>query len=484
MKQRYKYLIALGLGGVIGSSLLGDIFQEKPVLPSIGEMEAAAWSKATGVKPVTNKGESTETKPQIEVILRPEGLVQETKALLNQDAIKGVDQESSNALLAYMSESALIRTPMGVGLYNFKDGTVSFGRTFAEGVPVDVRGVSLAILKVVESRRDIVNKEISGDTVSLSDEGSDPFAVGIKPEKAIVDVKPEKASANDQDPVSPKTNTDSTLLKLDKDQNDRIVELMNQYLEKKRKDSGVLKEQGNDVSQMPTEITLKKDVAQSSNNGSGLKDTQVNVSQIRESNTAIFYKGTLLPKAGFDQEGNALPANVKSAQVKAMLNRIVQAGDKWSIHYPAVGEVKKTIAIFGDPTCPVCKSLHEYIPELQKAGVDIYYLLYNRKLAPHTVGSPAASAVDNTMTNIWCAEDSGAALSEAFRNGGRYNEYTDCSTLREREKSDFPGNGHYLMGRLIDMEGTPYTITDDGQILTGFSERSPQPMSYLRRIGL
>ncbi|OED36183.1 hypothetical protein AB833_28215 [Chromatiales bacterium (ex Bugula neritina AB1)] len=46
--------------------------------------------------------------------------------------------------------------------------------------------------------------------------------------------------------------------------------------------------------------------------------------------------------------------------------------------YPAIADKKTIVSIFTDPTCPYCRKLHEQIPQLSDAGIEVRYLAFPR----------------------------------------------------------------------------------------------------------
>lgn len=439
-------------------------------------------------------------------------LVTHTRQLVNQGAISDLTPTEVKALIDTLSNSSLVLTEHGYGLYNADHGTTSYGSIYHDGFPIDPRSVALAVYDVVKEQRAMVEKRIGqtknvsgkteSKTVGAESQEKAKTAVSSLPESDVYGLGLEKSQSI---PTMGSASIVDGKIKLSPEQNQRYIAMMNAYL----KDRGMGDQPSGAQGHAPIAPSPSRSAAPApsspspeslssatssmaaqgqrtpSGSAGGLSKTQINVSQLSETQTGLYYKGTLLPKVGYDSEGKPVGRQIKAEQVKVMLERIKQAGDSWSILYPAEGPVKRTIAIFGDPGCPVCQKLHRYIPDLQRAGVEIYYLFYNRQLSPHTVGSPRAEATNTTMKNIWCAADSASALDHAYGNRGQYNEFTDCSTLSAQGKSEFPGDAHFLMGRLINMEGTPYAITDEGEIVNGFATRgASQPMTYLRRLGL
>lgn len=210
----------------------------------------------------------------------------------------------------------------------------------------------------------------------------------------------------------------------------------------------------------------------------GVAPDQMSIANLRETEEALYYKGQKIPKVGYGMDGSKLPAIKKREQVAKMVDRISRLGDEWSVIYPAIGEEKKKIAIFSDPTCPFCQELHKQMPKLQKAGVTIHHMFYNRHLSPSSIAEPHVVNVDKNLANAWCADNPGKMLDSIYK--GYAVPDTECAS----ERASYPGNEHYFMGRLINMRGTPYTITSDGRVIAGYDMGGHQPLSFLRELGL
>ena len=112
-------------------------------------------------------------------------------------------------------------------------------------------------------------------------------------------------------------------------------------------------------------------------------------------------------------------------------------------------EVKGTITVFTDITCPYCAKLHREVGELNEAGIKIRYLAYPR------VGVPSPVADD--MASIWCADDPREALTDAKAGFGV--EPIDCPN---------PVKEHYHVGNKVGVNGTPTIILEDGSLIGGY----------------
>lgn len=119
------------------------------------------------------------------------------------------------------------------------------------------------------------------------------------------------------------------------------------------------------------------------------------------------------------------------------------------IIYPATGEKRTAISIFTDTTCPYCRKIHEEIPLLTEAGIDVRYLAFPR------AGAQSQVAVD--MASIWCAEDKPAAMTASKQ--GRSVEPAEC---------DDPVAEQYELGAAMQIRGTPAIILENGEIVAGY----------------
>lgn len=117
--------------------------------------------------------------------------------------------------------------------------------------------------------------------------------------------------------------------------------------------------------------------------------------------------------------------------------------------YPATDEKKTAISIFTDTTCPYCRKLHEQIPELSKAGIDVRYLAFPR------AGGQSQVATD--MASIWCADDKQAAMTASKE--GRKVVPAQC---------DDPVAEQYQLGVEMQIRGTPAIILENGAIIAGY----------------
>lgn len=133
---------------------------------------------------------------------------------------------------------------------------------------------------------------------------------------------------------------------------------------------------------------------------------------------------------------------------KARIDAIDSLGEDSMIVF-SPEEVKGTITVFTDITCPYCAKLHQEVGQLNESGVKVRYLAFPR------VGVPSSVADD--MASVWCADNPRKALTEA--KAGLGVDPKDCPN---------PVNEHYNIGNMVGVNGTPTIILEDGSLIGGY----------------
>ncbi|MCL7745263.1 DsbC family protein [Guyparkeria hydrothermalis] len=118
--------------------------------------------------------------------------------------------------------------------------------------------------------------------------------------------------------------------------------------------------------------------------------------------------------------------------------------------YPADGEKKHAITILTDPTCPFCDKLHNELPALQQAGVEVTYILTPRQ-GPGSKGFKLSSQVQ-------CADKPKQALEQAMK--GNSVDANACA--------DDVIKKNIALSSQLGMSGTPYTVLPNGATVAGF----------------
>lgn len=129
----------------------------------------------------------------------------------------------------------------------------------------------------------------------------------------------------------------------------------------------------------------------------------------------------------------------------------------------AVKNPKETLYVFTDPNCGFCRKLHQEIPALNTAGVNVYYI-------PFPVISEESR---QDSINIWCAKNQRVAMTRA--KAGKTNPKADCDNV-----SSIMDAGLSL-GRRLGVNGTPYIIAKKANmVFAGFVPAQ----SLLKHLGI
>jgi thiol:disulfide interchange protein DsbC len=133
---------------------------------------------------------------------------------------------------------------------------------------------------------------------------------------------------------------------------------------------------------------------------------------------------------------------------KSVVKQLDAMGEKDMI-VMGPANAKRTITVFTDVDCPYCVRLHQDVPELNKYGVKVRYLLYPR--------SGIGGETYQRSVSIWCADDRVKAVGIA-KAGGRLAKKT-CNNPVER---------HFQLGNRLDVSGTPTIFLDNGKRIGGY----------------
>lgn len=110
---------------------------------------------------------------------------------------------------------------------------------------------------------------------------------------------------------------------------------------------------------------------------------------------------------------------------------------------------KRHVTVFTDIDCGYCRQFHTEVPALNKAGLEVRYLMFPRA----GVGSESY----RKAVSVWCAEDRAAAITDAKLG----NEVP----VRECEN---PVTEHYQLGQEVGVSGTPTMVLDTGVVIPGY----------------
>ncbi len=121
--------------------------------------------------------------------------------------------------------------------------------------------------------------------------------------------------------------------------------------------------------------------------------------------------------------------------------------------FPATSDTKAVLNIFTDTSCPYCKKLHEEVPQLQKAGIEVRYFPFPRG------GSRGPGY--KTLQQVWCGEDRAKTMDIA--KGVKSGALPDgnCETAGAVDKG-------YKLGNTMGITGTPALFTQSGRKYDGY----------------
>ena len=117
---------------------------------------------------------------------------------------------------------------------------------------------------------------------------------------------------------------------------------------------------------------------------------------------------------------------------------------------PPAEDVKHTVTIFTDIDCGYCRQLHREMDQVNDLGISVQYVAYPRT-------GPDTDSWDKA-DKVWCAPDRLTAFTDAIL-GGRIPDEMCTGT---------PVAGHYDLGHLVGVRGTPTVLTNTGVQLGGY----------------
>lgn len=206
---------------------------------------------------------------------------------------------------------------------------------------------------------------------------------------------------------------------------------------------------------------------------------RVDLSLLRDNRTHVQYDNNIIAKLGYDDDGRRMSPREAQEDTQQFVKRILSQGERFSFVYPAIGEERKRVIVFSDPTCPYCQRLHSSMDEIREAGVTVYYMMFPRALA-NGERDPTASRIISSFEYAWCDDDPSSALDRVYSAGIDRYRATSCEAPEEQDRVSFPYAEHYLMTKMADINATPVTLTEDGFKIQGFSN----VRQYLNQIGM
>ncbi len=135
------------------------------------------------------------------------------------------------------------------------------------------------------------------------------------------------------------------------------------------------------------------------------------------------------------------------------IDAISKYQEKDLIVFMPEGDVKTTLNIFTDTSCPYCRKLHKEVPQLTAAGIKVRYFPYPR-------GADKGPGYE-TLKSVWCAEDRNKAMTDAK------NDVTENLPAGDCEAANIVDRG-YGTGNQIGIAGTPALFKESGEKIEGY----------------
>ncbi len=142
-----------------------------------------------------------------------------------------------------------------------------------------------------------------------------------------------------------------------------------------------------------------------------------------------------------------LTERVLAAQRVEVLGGVPEAS---MIIFEPEGEVKHTLTTFTDIDCPYCRKMHKEMPLLNSMGIRVRYMWFPR--------AGVGSLSYQKAVSVWCAEDQKAEMTLA-----------KTGVIPKVRKCENPIREQMILARRMGLRGTPYTITDTGRPITGYT---------------
>ncbi len=136
---------------------------------------------------------------------------------------------------------------------------------------------------------------------------------------------------------------------------------------------------------------------------------------------------------------------------KAVLDKV--AVNNLAVYPSSATETKAVLNVFTDTSCPYCKKMHEEVPALQKAGIEVRYFPFPR--------GGARGPGYQVLKQVWCGKDKAHTMDIAKEVKSGDLPAADCV------QASFVDKG-YNIGNELGVTGTPALFTADGQKIEGY----------------
>ena len=121
------------------------------------------------------------------------------------------------------------------------------------------------------------------------------------------------------------------------------------------------------------------------------------------------------------------------------------------------------VAVFTDPTCPICRRLHKALPDLNRRGLTVRYLIAPR--AFHDPDTQAMAQLQAAQVEAaLCAENPKAAIDRLYAE--EELETGQCLDPSAAVRVE----AHVSLASALQFTGTPIFLTDRGKVIRGYAD--------------
>ncbi|SEI78069.1 thiol:disulfide interchange protein DsbC [Allopseudospirillum japonicum] len=140
----------------------------------------------------------------------------------------------------------------------------------------------------------------------------------------------------------------------------------------------------------------------------------------------------------------------EQARDQARIQAVQAIDPSTQILFSPSAPVKASVYVFTDVDCPYCQKLHQEVPKLTAAGVEVRYLAFPR--------TGPQSATYQKMQQVWCAQDKAQALTQVKQGQSLETPPCDSQALPTQ----------YALGQSVGVRGTPSIVLPDGRMIPGY----------------
>lgn len=152
----------------------------------------------------------------------------------------------------------------------------------------------------------------------------------------------------------------------------------------------------------------------------------------------------------------------KRKRVQKFLETEVMENTEHLVTYPATSEKRMSVYVFSDFTCPWCRRLHDNMVYINSMGIEVNYIPYPKN------GIRDKNALVG-LQKIMCSDNKQEEYDKAFLNPRSYSingEGANPNCLKGKTAL----HKALTWGDEINLNATPYILSEQGQLLGGFRD--------------